>query len=95
MNDNVTQGDRLTPEETVARLRSAKLVEYDHGGGRLYFESPGGVRDLIADFYGEGHYRDFIMDLVRRSVQPANPCTCPQNGVAFACPTHGPKQVSP
>ena len=56
---------RLTPEQTAERIGQAKLVEYEHGGGRLYFEEPNGTRDLIADFYGEGHYRDFIMTLLR------------------------------
>lgn len=57
--------ERLSTEDTVKRIGAAKLIEYDHGGGRLYFEGPKGERDLIADFYGEGHYRDFIMSLLR------------------------------
>ena len=57
--------ERLSTEETVRRIGAAKLIEYDHGGGRLYFEDSNGRRDLIADFYGEGHYRDFIMTLLR------------------------------
>lgn len=61
----VSEDSRLSLEETVRRIGNAKLIEYDHGGGRLYFEEPGGGRDLIADFYGEGHYRDFIMSLLR------------------------------
>ena len=69
-----TADDRLSPEETARRLRLAKLIEYGHGGGRLYFEETG-ARDLIADFYGEGHYRDSIMALIRAATatQPTEP----------------------
>lgn len=50
--------------DVLARVKAAKLLSYDHGGGRLYFELPGGGRDLIADFYGDGHYRDFFMEVI-------------------------------
>jgi hypothetical protein len=66
VSTNPSENRRLSPEETAARIRAAKLIEYDHGGGRLYFETTDGRRDLIADFYGEGHYRDLIMELIRR-----------------------------
>lgn len=89
MSEHRSQGQRLSPEETIARIRKAKLVEYDHGGGRLYFEEPGGGRDLIADFYGEGHYRDFIMTLLRAATAQHPMCACPENGASAACPTHG------
>lgn len=62
---NLSADERLSQEETRERLQCAALTEYDHGGGRLYFELPDGRRDLIADFYGAGHYRDFIMRLIR------------------------------
>jgi hypothetical protein len=67
--------ERLSVEDTVKRIGAATLIEYDHGGGRLYFQEPGGGRDLIVDFYGEGHYRDFIMTLLRAacSAHSANP----------------------
>jgi len=60
--------ERLPITQTIERLKAAKLNEYEHGGGRLYFEDASGGRDLIADFYGEGHYRDFIMRLIHEAV---------------------------
>lgn len=88
MKEAPSAEQRLTPEQVVDRLRKSKLIEYDHGGGRLYFED-GSERDLIADFYGEGHYRDFIMKLIRAVTAQHTVCTCPRNGVSAACPTHG------
>ena len=70
MTDSPSSNERLTLEQTADRIRRATLIEYDHGGGRLYFVEPNGTRDLIADFYGEGHYRDFIMTLLRTAAEP-------------------------
>jgi hypothetical protein len=60
---------RLSLEEAMARLKAAKIVRYEHGSARVYFEDANGNRDLIMDLYGEGHYRDLILGLISAGAQ--------------------------
>lgn len=46
-----------TPAE---RFRDAKVIRYDHGGGRVYVDEEGSGRELIADLYRED-MRDFVI----------------------------------
>lgn len=55
----------MTVEEQIKR---AKVTRYDHGGGRMWFEDEKGTRHLIADFYGDGEYREHILMLLGHSL---------------------------
>lgn len=81
----------VTPDPwAVEKCRDATLIEYEHGGGRLYYEGKNG-RELIADFYN-ANTRDYIMSLIRGSAHetgadPARPrmhvtriCTAYESG---------------
>jgi hypothetical protein len=46
-----------TPAE---RFAEAKVIRYEHGGGRVYVDEEGGGRELIADLYRED-MRDFVV----------------------------------
>lgn len=59
-----TEEKRLSLDEAMTRLKAAKIVQYEHGGARVYFEDAHGNRDLIMDIYGEGHYRDLLLGLI-------------------------------
>lgn len=63
-NEQPSPDPRLSLEETWRRLLAAKIVQYEHGGARVYYEDESGKRDLIMDLYGEGHYRDLILGLI-------------------------------
>jgi hypothetical protein len=47
-------------------IKKAKVIRYEHGGGRMYYEDEKGARHLIADFYGNGDYREFILAALGR-----------------------------
>lgn len=49
-----------TPAE---RFKDAKVIRYEHGGGRVYVDEEGGGRELIADLYRED-MRDFVISAV-------------------------------
>lgn len=74
--------DQGTSKEWAAeKVRDAKLVEYEHGGGRLYLERKGELRELIADFYN-ADTRDYIMGLLRGAAhEPCASSACPICGV--------------
>ena len=59
----------LTPEQVYEHIRHATVNAYDHGGARMYFEDVKGSRHLIADLYGDGPYRDFILSVLKRSFE--------------------------
>lgn len=48
-------------------IKKAQIIRYDHGGGRMYYEDEKGSRHLIADFYGDGDYREYILMLLGRA----------------------------
>lgn len=60
-------------------LENAELVRYEHGGARLSIPAANRAtgRALIADFYGEGEWREFFMKLIEdagRAQSAHEPC---------------------
>lgn len=69
MSEQPSSEKRLSLDEAMTRLKAATIVQYEHGGARVYFEEANGTRDLIMDLYGEGHYRDLILGLIKAGAQ--------------------------
>jgi hypothetical protein len=67
-------------------MEDAELVRYEHGGARLAVTAHGAKRELIADFYGDGEWREFFMGLVqaeakRRAELETSPAQCDHSWV--------------
>lgn len=55
-------------------LEDAELMRYEHGGARLAVLRDG-ERELIADFYGDGEWREFFMKLIEDAGKRASSAT--------------------
>lgn len=57
---------------TIAeKIKKAHIERYEHGGGRMWYEDEKGSRHLIADFYGDGEAREYILGLMGRGQSEA------------------------
>ncbi len=68
-------------------IKDAAMVQYDHGGARVAVTAPGKPRELIADFYGNGEWREYFLGLInaehaRRVNNDAG------GGLVWACPRY-------
>lgn len=70
-------------------MEDAELTPYGHGGGRLAITRDDN-RELIADFYGNGEWREFFMELIRAESKrrSAQETRAESEKVACRCPTN-------
>lgn len=63
-------------------LEDAELTRYEHGGARLTVSAANRAtgRELIADFYGDGEWREFFMKLVEDAGRAAGKANGERNG---------------
>lgn len=65
-------GCKSDPIDAADHIQRAKITRYDHGGGRMWFEGKDGTRHLIADFYGSGEYREYILSMLGHTAKPGD-----------------------
>jgi hypothetical protein len=79
MSDSVPSKER---DLLRVLLEEAELTPYGHGGGRLAITRDDN-RELIADFYGDGEWREFFMKLIRDAAKAQSAHEPPAEPIGF------------